>query len=165
MVLRGFGRSRRGLSTVVSTILMIMVVMIGMSILFGYVAFYSQTYQAGVGGSVLEHLTVEDIWIRDEHAVQITVYNAGTRANLGTDVDFEVATIFVNGSPLINVKDDAGSNGGTINFNEQTVEAGKSATFLCSWEAPKQFVSGQTYTFKVVTMRSSSFEVSHYYAP
>jgi len=168
MVLRRFGRSRRGLSTVVSTILMIMVVMVGMSILFGFVVFYSQSYQAGVGGSVLEYLTVEDIWIQDAHHVQITVYNPGTQQNLGTDVDFEVTTIFVNNSPLKNNKGDLGSNPnfGTINFNEEDnkVKAGESATFLCLWEAPKEFENGYTYTFKFVTLRGSIFEVN-YHAP
>ena len=162
-MLRRFGRGRRGLSTVISTILMIMVVMVGMSILFGFVAFYSQNYQAGVGGSVLEHLTVEDIWIGYDgsaDSVQITVYNAGTAANLGTDVEFEVDTIYVNDKPLTN-NNPASEKQGKINF-DQTVEPGQSATLLCEWVEP--FVSGRTYNFKIITTRSASFEVS-YHAP
>ena len=162
-MLRRFGRSRRGLSTVISTILMIMVVMVGMSILFGFVVYYSQTYQAGVGGSVLEHLTVEDIWVKYEgnlDTVKITVYNAGTAANLGTDVEFKVTTIFVNDIALTNRDPDSGDNLGTINF-EQTVEAGQSATLLCSWD-DHEFVSGQQYIFKFVTLRGSTFEVSYH---
>lgn len=162
MVLRRFGRSRRGLSTVISTILMIMVVMIGMSILFGFVVYYSQTYQAGVGGSVLEYLTVEDIWMEyGDDTVKITVYNPGTQENLGTDVNFEVTTIFVNNAPLINCKGDSSSNPNfdSIYFNEkeQLVRAGESVTFEGKWS--ENFDPDRAYTFKFVTMRGSIIEV------
>ena len=42
---------------------MIVVVMVGMTILFAYVAVYAQNYQAGVGSSILESMTIEDVWI------------------------------------------------------------------------------------------------------
>ena len=42
---------------------MIVVVMVGMTILFAYVAVYAQNYQTGVGSSILESMTIEDVWI------------------------------------------------------------------------------------------------------
>ena len=62
--MRKLYRNKKGLSTVISTILMIMVVMVGMSLLFAYVAVYAQNYKAGIGSSVMESLTIEDICSR-----------------------------------------------------------------------------------------------------
>ena len=42
---------------------MIMVTMAGMAILFGFVISYSDAYKKGVGSSVMESLTIEDVWI------------------------------------------------------------------------------------------------------
>ena len=81
---------------------MILVVMVGMSLVFAYVTVYSSSYQAGVGSSVLESMTIEDVWIQNSNTVQISVYNTATQANLGTNsgVDITVATIYVNGVAL-----------------------------------------------------------------
>lgn len=152
--MRKLYRNKKGLSTVISTILMIMVVMVGMSILFAYVAVYAQNYKAGIGSSVLEHLTVEDVWIKgsDSHTVQLSVYNVGTKANLGTNVDLTVATIYVNGTALIN------PSSNNINFN-QLVSAGSHIAIVGRWS--ESFQSGNTYDFKIVTMRGSNFEVQY----
>jgi flagellin-like protein len=86
--MRKLYRNKKALSPVISTILMIMVVMVGMSVAFSYVVVYSDTYKAGIGGSVLESLTIEDIWIQPNNnvnTVNITVYNSATSTNLGTD--------------------------------------------------------------------------------
>ncbi|HVP92188.1 MAG TPA: hypothetical protein VMS94_00445, partial [Acidobacteriota bacterium] len=88
--MRKLCRNKKGLSTVISTILMIMVVMVGMSVAFTYVVFYAGNYQAGMGSSVLESLTVEDVWIKDTQTVQLSVYNTGTKSNLGTDVGVDL---------------------------------------------------------------------------
>ena len=65
--MRKLYRNKKGLSTVISTILMIVVVMVGMTILFTYVAVYAQNYQTGVGSSILESMTVEDVWIQNSN--------------------------------------------------------------------------------------------------
>jgi cytochrome c oxidase assembly protein Cox11 len=91
--MRKLCKNKRGLSTVVSTILMIMVVMVGMSLLFGYVVFYTDSYKSGIGGSVMESLTVEDVWVQTDRTVQVSVYNAATKTNLGSDVSAKVASI------------------------------------------------------------------------
>ncbi len=41
---------------------MIMVVMAGMSILFGALIVYSDNFHSGIGSSVLESITVEDVY-------------------------------------------------------------------------------------------------------
>lgn len=74
--MRKLFRNKRALSTVISTILMIMVVMIGMTLLFAYVTVYAQNYKEGLGGAVMESLTVEDVWVK-QGAVTVWVYNVG----------------------------------------------------------------------------------------
>ena len=86
---------------------MILVVMVGMSIVFAYVTVYSSSYQAGVGSSVLESMTIEDVWIQPnnmQNAVNITVYNTSTSTNLGTNsgLNITISGIYVNGEALIN---------------------------------------------------------------
>jgi galactitol-specific phosphotransferase system IIB component len=154
--MRKLYRNKKGLSTVISTILMIMVVMVGMSVAFAYVAVYAQSYKAGIGSSVLESMTIEDVWIQDSHTVQLSVYNTGTQANLGTNVDLTVATIYVNGSALNPL-----SHSNTINFN-QLIGAGNQITIPCQWSG--SFQIGNTYDFKIVTLRGSNFEIREQYA-
>jgi FlaG/FlaF family flagellin (archaellin) len=152
--MKRFMRSKRGVSTVISTILMIMVAMIGMSVLFGYVVFYTDNYKAGAGSSVLEHLTVEDVYVKNG-VMTITVFNPSTRLNQGTDVDLTVATIYVDGAAVTNMR--SGTNHDTINFKEQVIEAGKHATFICS--VPPN-LGTTAHVLKIVTMRSSTFETA-----
>ncbi len=61
---RNLFNNRKGVSTVIGTILMILVVMAGMSILFGALIVYSDDFHSGSGSSVLESLTVEDVQFR-----------------------------------------------------------------------------------------------------
>jgi|YelNatPaOPRAMG01_1025707.scaffolds.fasta_scaffold51934_4 FlaG/FlaF family flagellin (archaellin) len=150
--MKRFMRNKRGVSTVISTILMIMVAMIGMSVLFGYVVFYTDNYKAGAGSSVLEHLTIEDVWVKDSHTVWITVSNPSTRVNLGADVDLTVSNIYVDGMALR-------SSGSSITFN-QVVKAGGPAVVLKATSVQMQSLNtpGHIYSLKIVTLRSSSFE-------
>ena len=152
--MRKLYRNKKGLSTVISTILMIMVVMVGMSVAFAYVAVYAQSYKAGIGSSVLESLTIENVWIKYPSTVQLWVYNTGTKANLGTDanVDLTVATIYVNGSALTN------PSSSTMNFN-QLIPAGNHVEIVGQWS--EAFQRGNTYDFKIVTIRGSNFEVQY----
>ena len=83
--MRKLYRNKKGLSTVISTILMIVVVMVGMTLLFAYVTVYASNYQTGIGSSILESVTIEDVWIQNSNTVQLTVYNTGTATNLGTN--------------------------------------------------------------------------------
>ncbi len=139
--MRRFIKSRKGVSTVISTILMIMVTMIGMSILFGYVVFYSDNYKAGVGSSVMESLTIEDVWFKNSTAIQISVYNTGK-------VDSVIKTVYNNGVALLD-------STGSINLKIDPIRVGEHAqiTLKCpsgSWPADNNL--------KIVTQRGSNFE-------
>jgi flagellin-like protein len=165
-------RNKKAVSPVVATVLMILVTMAGMSILFGFVISYSDSYKAGIGGSVLESLTVEDIWFKDSNNVQISLYNSGTMLNLGRDVDLTVATVYVSdvsnlgvSSALIN------PDSNVINF-KRLITAGEHYPGIHSDGQPnlpincrfdQGFVHGNTYSFKIVTMRGSNFEAQATY--
>ena len=128
---------------------MIMIVMVGMSILFSYVAFYAQNYQAGIGSSILESLTIENVWFPSSNTVNITVYNTGTQVNLGTDVSLKVVAVYANGTALQLV-------------NSVVVNAGDPVTFTAYSPGSSQFQPG-SYDFKVVTFRGSDFHVQVQY--
>jgi flagellin-like protein len=156
-------KNKKAVSPVIATVLMILVTMAGMTILFAFVSSYSVSYKEGIGGSVLESLTIEDVWVSGS-TVQVSVYNVATKANLGTDVDFKVAAIYVDDVALINNRGnldpnspDYNPNKGTINFNEQLVSAGTHMTFTCYSSNP--FGSGtHEHDITIATLRGSNFK-------
>ena len=87
------------------------------------------------------------------NTVQLSVYNTGTATNLGTNVDLTVAAIYVNGTALT-----TSSSSNSINFNV-LIGAGDHVPIdgYCS----EGFQSGNTYDFKIVTVRGSNFEVQY----
>ena len=119
---------------------MIMVVMVGMSVLFAYVTVYANNYKAGIGSSVMESLTIEDVWFKDSTTVQIFVYNVGR-------VDSTIATIYNNGVALTDAS-------GSMNLKVQ-VNVGEHASIILhcpSGQWPKN------NNLKIVTLRGSNFE-------
>ena len=89
--------NNKGLSTVVATVLMILVVMIGMTILFAFVNVYASNFQAGSGSAVLESMTIEDVWFQNPTQnppnsipVQLWIYNVG-------QTEFKIPTVYVDG--------------------------------------------------------------------
>jgi flagellin-like protein len=80
--------NKRAVSPVVSTVLMILVVMVGMSVLFAFFVNYTRDFQTGSGSAVLESLVIEDISPGSEGA-QVWVYNVGK-------VSFTINSVYVN---------------------------------------------------------------------
>jgi flagellin-like protein len=80
--------NRRGVSPVISTVLMILVVMVGMSVLFAFFVNYTRDFQTGSGSAVLESLVIEDISPGGEGA-QVWVYNVGK-------VSLNITSVYVN---------------------------------------------------------------------
>jgi flagellin-like protein len=145
-------RNKKAVSPVIATVLMILVTMAGMTILFGFVISYSDSYKAGIGGSVMESLTLEDIWLspgKDSyasdtaHTVKLSVYNVGK-------VDSTITSVFVNGTKLTDTA-------GDFNLKQSDVAVGEHKPFTLYWGYTWQ--PGQTYIFKISTQRGSTFEV------
>jgi flagellin-like protein len=140
--------SKKAVSPVIATVLMIMVTMAGMTLLFGFVTSYSQIYKEGVGSQVLELLTVEDVCIKSASAhnpVQITVYNAGK-------IDSQITSVYVNGLALTKT-----SGGSDFNLDGLKVEVGGHLTFTV-YSKDLTLNPSQTYTFKIGTKSGSTFE-------
>jgi flagellin-like protein len=157
-------KNKKAVSPVIATVLMIMVTMAGMAILFGFVISYSDSYKAGIGSSVMESLTVEDIWLSPNSPtynseVQISVYNAGK-------VDSTITSIYINGLKLTD------SNQIDGNFNL------KISVPAAYWDGSKWlgghpegpitlywpnhvWQAGTTYTFTVATQKGSTFDVMY----
>ena len=129
-------RNNRALSTVISTILMIMVVMIGMTLLFAYVTVYAENYKEGIGGAVMESLTIEDVSVKGS-TVTIWVYNAGK-------VDSTIHTVYNDqGVALTDAT-------GKINIDVDAQMASHVKITL-NYDSNLDWV-------KIVTMRGSEFE-------
>jgi flagellin-like protein len=134
-------RNRRAVSSVLSTILLILVVVIGMSVAFGYFVTFVRDYQSGRGGSVMELASIEDVWFKtDRSTIDVWVYNYGK-------VDINISTAYINGQQL-------------ASFNEAEVSIGKHANMTLQ----VQWNSTIPYDLKLVTERGSVFE-GHYVSP
>jgi flagellin-like protein len=139
-------RNKRAVSPVIGTVLMIMITMIGMTLLFAFVASYSQTYKAGIGSSVMESLTIEDVWLSYDSEVYdskvlMHVYNSGK-------IDCTISSVYVDGLAL------------NATLNEK-IEAGKDTVLFLNREGASAWDPRQTYTFQVSTLRGSNFELKY----
>jgi hypothetical protein len=130
---------------VIGTILMIMIVMIGMSILFGALIVYSDNFRSGRGSSVLESITIEHVQFTSPNTAKLWLYNTG-------QIDLEVSNIYVNGqmatlqiTPLTNtVLIEQGKHYDALTVNGVNFKVG-------------------TNDFKIVTIRGTGFEGAYVY--
>jgi flagellin-like protein len=141
--MRKHANNKRGISNIVSTLLMILVVMVGMGLLFAYLTTYVANYQVGSGSSVFESMTVEDVWFKNPTQVEIWVYNVGK-------VDFTITNIYVNGT--LRFTADPNSAPSVVQVGNHT-----DIQITLSWS------NENSYSFKIVTSRGSAF--SETYSP
>ena len=132
-------QNKRGVSTVISAVIMILVVMISMSALFGFFVNYSRDYQKGSGGSVFESMTVEDLWFRDENTVEIWIYNFGK-------ADLTITNVYVD------------SNEVGFSPSDMDIAVGEHGKIVVHSSSP---LFSYTHQFKIVTARGASFEGSY----
>jgi hypothetical protein len=124
--------------------------MVGMTIAFSYVVSYSNNYKSGAGSSVLESLTVEDVWVQGS-TVHVTVYNSATQDNLGYNVSVYVTSIFVDSKALIVNQNDPAS------YVTGPVNAGMHVTFTAF--ATEALTAG-SHQLSVGTLRGSNFKAT-----
>jgi flagellin-like protein len=138
--------NKKAVSPVIATILMILIVMAGMTILFAFIGVYAQSFQAGSGSAVLESIAIEDVWFKSDigdHYLYIWVYNTGK-------VDFTIDSIYVNSAPVTPTLYD--SNHNPIEQTTPITIGSHIQIKVTSWAA------GSTYIVKIVTSRGSGFE-------
>jgi flagellin-like protein len=135
-------RNRKAVSSVLSTILMIMIVVVGMSVAFGYFVNFVKDYQAGRGQSVMEMISIEDVWFRAGNT-SIWVYNYGK-------VSVTINALYIDGQ--------------SVNFDplsSLSVPVGEHGDMIVpstAWNLTSAPGTTHLYHFKLVTERGSAFE-------
>lgn len=143
--MRKLRRSKRAVSPVLSTVILVLIVVIGMSFIFAFFVDYVRDYQEGRGSSVMELLEIEDVHFFANDSVEIWLYNYG-------EIDLEIDAVYVNGLSM---------NTTTL-YTDWILNPYQHKQFIVSF--PYDWVSDFSYSFKFVTVRGSSVERS-YYAP
>jgi flagellin-like protein len=131
--------NRKAISPVLSTVLLILIVVTGMSVAFGYFVSFVKDYQTGRGGSVMELVSIEDVWFNPtgQRAIEIWLYNYGK-------VDVKMNAVYVNGAQL------------NFDPNPILIPVGK---HNCTIAYPTNGWDYNTvYDLKLVTERGSAFE-------
>ena len=128
-------RSRKAVSPVLSTVLMILITVIGMSALFAFFVNYARDFQVGSGSAVRESLVIEDTWIKLDGQAEIWVYNVGK-------VDLKITAVYINDRKV------------TIDPTSDTaVSVGNHSKLIVS-----NFPLGNINNLKITTERGSAFE-------
>jgi flagellin-like protein len=140
--MRSLSRNGRAVSSVLGTILMILVVVVGMSMAFGYFVNFVKDYQTGRGASVMELVSIEDVWFKDGGNIAVWLYNYGK-------VDVKITTFYINGQ-LVSSDSFAVPVGGHAQMDVQT---------------SIEWLPGVAYHLKLVTERGSVFEGNYTQPP
>lgn len=93
--MRKFRGNKRAVSPVFSTVMLVLIVVIGMSAVFSFFVGYVSDYQSGRGSSVMELLDIEDVFFdpANTSGVDVWLYNYG-------EIEVELDSAFVNGLPV-----------------------------------------------------------------
>ena len=135
-------KDRRGISPIFTTVTLILVVVLGMSTLFAFFIEYVKDFQLGQGSSILELIEIEDIWFKDNHLINVTVFNFGK-------VDVKITAIYIDGEPAVFFYNEN-------NTSHIEIRVGKLSSIVA--QPPNSITNSTKYNFKLVTERGSTFE-------
>ena len=88
--MRRIRRNRRAVSPVLSTVMLVLIVVIGMSAIFAFFVDYVGDYQRGTGSAVMELLEIEDVQFANNDTVVVWLYNYG-------EIELDIDAVYVNG--------------------------------------------------------------------
>lgn len=145
--MRKFRKNKRAVSPVLSTVMLVLIVVIGMSAIFAFFVDYVSTYQKGEGSAVLELLEIEDVQFIDNVTVYVWLYNYG-------EIDLEIDAVYVNGLNMTLTYFHTDWSLEPYDHKMFTV------TLIEGWDPSRVGL----YNFRFVTTRGSSVERG-YYAP
>lgn len=131
-----FTNAKRGLSPIVSTLLMLLVTVIAFSAVLGYANNFMTAQRANTLATIEERLVVEDIWFHLNGTITIYVTNVGTAPLEITEIHINNENVDFSPSPL----------------RLSMFEVGE-ARFSFSW------ISGSTYSFTIITKGGYNIEV------
>ena len=135
-------KDRRGISPIFTTVTLILVVVLGMSTLFAFFIEYVKDFQLGQGSSILELIEIEDVWFKDNHLINITIFNFGK-------VDVKITAIYIDGEPAVFFDNEN-------NTSHIEIRVGKLSSI--GVQPPNSITNSTKYNFKLVTERGSTFE-------
>ena len=81
--------NKRAISPVFSTVILVLIVVVGMSAVFTLFVDYVSDYQAGRGSSVMELLEIEDVRFVGNDSMEVWLFNYG-------DLDLKLDSVYVN---------------------------------------------------------------------
>ena len=132
-------RTKKAITPVFTTVLLILLVVAGMTIVFAFLVSYVEDYQSGQGAAILENYAIEDVWFKDSNQIEITIFNYGK-------IELNIKSIFINGLTI----------GFSVeNHDNFELPAGQHRTAITN---PTTFTPNTPYQFKIVTQRGSTFE-------
>lgn len=132
-------KSKRAVSAVFTTVLLILLVVSGMTIVFAFLVSYVEDFQTGQGSAVLENFAFENIWFKNTNEIEITIYNYGK-------IDLNIKSIHIDGLAVIfSIK----------NYDNNEIPPDEHRTVITN---PIPFTSNTAYQFKIVTQRGSTIE-------
>ena len=141
----------RAVSPVLSTVILVLIVVLGMSLVFAFFVDYVSDYQRGRGGSVMELVEIEDVQFTGDDGVEVWLYNYGK-------IEFEVDAVYVNGLKMEEFNFTGKSSVELYDSDEDgSVEVIPSAhaKFNVTLSGGSSAVA---YVFRVVTERGSAVE-------
>lgn len=150
--MRSFRREKKGVSPVLGTVIMVLIVVIGMSAVFAFFVDYVGDYQQGQGSSVMEQLEIEDVFfVESTNTSEVWLYNFG-------EIEFEVKAIYVNGLNATLEFMDVSTKPLNDLDGDYAVEVSPFAHAKFSVTVADNWVSGATYVFRFITERGSAVE-------
>lgn len=159
--MRYLGRDSRAVSPVLGTVMLILIVVLGMSLVFGFFVDYVSDYQRGRGSSVMELVEIEDVYFKRAGGVdyaEVWLYNYG-------EIEFEVDAVYVNGVSVANVSFLNVSSVPLYDSDRDgSVEVIPSAHAKFNVTLSSGWVSDESYVFRFVTARGSAVE-REYFSP
>lgn len=129
-------KAKRGISPIVSSLLMLLVTVIAFSAVLSYANNFMTAQRANTLATIKERLVVEDIWFQSNGTITIYVTNVGTAPLEITEIHINNENVDFNPSPL----------------ELSRLEVGE-ATFSFSW------ISGSEYSFVIITKGGYFIEV------
>jgi len=143
--MRQLMKSKKAVSTVFTTVLLILLVVSGMTVVFAFLVSYVEDFQTGQGSAVLENFAFENIWFKNTNEIEITIYNYGK-------IDLNLKSLYIDGLAF----------GFTIkNYENSEIPPGGHRTVVTT-QIP--FTSNTPYQLKIITQRGSIIE-SYFNSP
>ena len=159
--MRRLGGDRRAVSPVLGTVILVLIVVLGMSVVFAFFVDYVSDYQRGRGSSVMELVEIEDVYFKrlgEVDYVDVWLYNYG-------EIEVEVDAVYVDGLSVANV---SFLNVSSVSLYDSdgdgAVEVIPSAHAKFNVTLASDWVSDEPYVFRFVTARGSAVE-REYHSP